>query len=145
MTANPQTILHAPDRRARFNPGTGREADAPPAMIPKKKNLCVTLAKPAYFQARQQARATRRATWPQMPWRDSGRAARVRGLKNAQTVDVAAMSRGAWNPKARGLKICRLEGEKRRRRPNCGQRNTKNMVVPGKVSRVYSELEYKII
>jgi hypothetical protein len=30
----------APNRRARFNPGTGIEADAPPAMI-QQKRICV--------------------------------------------------------------------------------------------------------
>lgn len=44
---------------------------------------------------------------------DGGR--RKRPGKIGETGTGAALSLGAWNPKARGLKICRLNGEKRTR------------------------------
>ena len=115
------TIQPAPNRRARFNPGNGIEADAPPAMIPKK-NLCVTRCEAGLFSSPTKGtrdRAGHNAAEHLGAILRVGR--RKRPDRTGGTGTGAALSLGAWNPKARGLKIRRLNGEKRTRAVKCGQ------------------------
>jgi hypothetical protein len=52
---------------------------------------------------------------------------------------------GSMEPEGPRLENMPIEWREADARANCGQHNTTNKVISGKVSRVYSNLEYKII